>query len=179
MSKTLLIFIVALLLIVVGGTGWEIIRPKVKALEPVIHYETLVVDQTDTIRVISPPKVYYRDRVVTQIAETPKDSCCTLLERCWLDQFWLSNLETEVEKTVEGGSITAQWSTPAYLESGNGFHIEARFTPLPAQVVEIEKPRSFWNRFGYGLHGTAGMDTQGRPAAVVGVGLHFDAKGLF
>lgn len=179
MNKSILIGIIALLLLVIGGGGWEIIRPKVKTPEPVIHYETLTITKTDTMIVKSPAKTTYIDRVEYVMRDMAQDSCCPNLERCFLDNFYLSNLETEIEKTVEGGSVLAQWSTPMYLESGNGFHIEARFTPLPAQVVEIEKPRSFWDRFGYGLHGTAGMDTQGKPAAVVGIGLHFDMKGIF
>jgi hypothetical protein len=178
MNKNLLIGIIALLLLLIGGGAWEIIRPKPKP-EVITEYETLTVTKTDTMYLKSPPKVFYKDRVEYVMRDMPRDSCCPTLERCFLDQFFLSNLEAEVEKTVQGGSVLAQWSTPMYLESGNGFHIEARFSPLPAQVIEVEKPRNFFDRFGYGLHATGGIDTQGKPSAVVGVGFHFDAKGIF
>jgi len=175
MNKYLLIGIIALLLLVIGGGGWEILRPKAKPAPPVTLRDTLKITKLDTVKVTSPPRVFYRDRVTQQIAETPPDSCCPLLERCWLDQFWLSNTEVEAEKTVENGSIRASFSMPRHLESGQGFEIVSTYTPPPAQVIEVPKPRTFFDAFGAGIHATAGIDPIRKDWSVtLGVGVHYD-----
>jgi hypothetical protein len=169
----------AIVSIVCLALGAMLMKGCEKTPEPITSYDTLRITKTDTLKILSPPRISYRDRVEVVMRDTPRDSCCAILERCYLEQFFLSNLEAEIEKTVDGGSVIASWSTPAYLESGNGFQIEARFNPLPPVVIEKEHTVSFFDRFGYGLTGTAGINTQGKADAVVGVGFFFSLNGVF
>jgi len=178
MNKYILTGIIALLLLVIGGGAWEFMRPKDKP-ETVTEYQTLTITKTDTLKILSPPRISYRDRVEIVMRDTPRDSCCAVLERAYLDIFHLSNLETEIEKSVDGGSVIASWSTPAYLESGNGFNISATFNPLPPVIIEKEHTVSFLDRFGHGITLTAGINTQGKPDAVAGYGVFFSFNGLF
>jgi hypothetical protein len=123
----------------------------------------------------SPPKVFYKDRVEYVMREMPRDSCCPSLERCFLEQFYLSNIEAEVEKTVENGSIRASFSMPRYLESGNGFEIVSTYTPPAPQIIEVAKKRTFFDPFGLGVHITGGVDPLRKDWSVTfGVGFHYD-----
>jgi len=169
----------AIVSIVCLALGAMLMKGCEKTPEPITSYDTLRITKTDTLRVTSPPRISYRDRVEVVMRDTPRDSCCAILERCYLEQFFLSNTEVEIEKSVPGGSVLASFSMPRYLESGQGFDITATFNPLPPVVIEKEHTVSFFDRFGHGITLTAGVNTQGKPDAVAGYGVFFSFNGLF
>jgi len=174
MNKYLLAFIIALLLLVIGGGAWEFMRPKDKP-QPPGKPDTLRITKTDTLKVTSPPRISYRDRVEVVMRDTPKDSCCAILERCYLEQFFLSNMEIEAEKTEAYGSIRASFSMPRQLESGNGLEIVSSYTPPVPQVVEVPRQRTFFDPFGFGVHITGGVDPFRKDWSVtLGLGVHYD-----
>ena len=181
MNNYLYIGIIALLLLIVGGALWEIIRPKTKPVT-IIEYETLTITKEDTIRILSPPIIRYVEKAKYIVSQTHADSCHAALERCLTDREYLAELEAEAEKTVPGGSVVARWSMPRFIEHGNGFDIEARFTPLPPVTVYKDKKVGLFERFGFGLQAGAGValtPNGARPAVYVGAGVHFDMKEIF
>lgn len=177
-----------IVLIVAFGAGMLVMHSCEKKPTPATVRDTVYTnDDTVVITRIVPVT---RERIVYRDAPAPTDDspCWPLLNLAYheLDstahRLWaLSELEVDGRIESPGISGTIGWSTPRHLESGQGFTYDLRATQTTNTYLPPGSP-SFFDRFGYGIHAGAGAaltPTGTYPALYVGVGVHFDFKGVF
>ncbi|MFH2032554.1 MAG: hypothetical protein ABIJ40_18300 [Bacteroidota bacterium] len=103
---------------------------------------------------------------------------------------WKAKLDTliiEKEKVIVASADTtfiqdsSQFSIKYYSPPLNHFDINAYIRPkieyrYKEKVITnyVEAPTHWYDGFGHGIHLTLGIDTQGKPNAVIGYGVHYE-----
>jgi hypothetical protein len=181
----LIAFILALIL---GGFSWEQLRPKPGI--PIVQHDTTHI-KGDSIKVTVTRPVYVEKIVYREMPVPTDDSpCWPLLRAAYADldsmaqqNWYLSELETEAQ--IETPTVKGRigWSTPRFLNNGNeGFFYDLESIGTTTNTFPEPATVGFFSRFGYGLQGGAGWVASpmgSGPGAYVGIGVHFDMKGVF
>jgi hypothetical protein len=168
--------------IVIGVLALALIQTQCEPPKPevVVRIDTVKGDSIKVIvtRPLVVEKIVYRNYPVP----TDDSPCWGMLKAAYLDMdsiatvnWYLSELETEAK--IEQGHVsgTIGWSTPRFLnKSTEGFFYDLRSTVTETHIYP-ERPRGFWDRFGYGPVLGLGVGTQG-PDVFIGVGGFFDIR---
>lgn len=141
--------------------------------------DTVVLKQTRTV--YEPQYVYMPDSSKDCMEQLAK--CADAYEQQSFDFWKLANLELEATKALPWGDVKAWLYMPRYVNNPDNpesaFEFEATYEHQDSTVIVTElRERRRYERFGAGIHVTAGVDPFRKDWSVTaGVGVHYSLTG--